>query len=56
MIQARLFLMMLLQLAIWGAYMPKLYPYMLAVRDLRVAMLLAQLVMSASMQRVQRQT
>ena len=28
MIQARLFLMMLLQLAIWGAYMPKLYPYM----------------------------
>jgi len=27
-IQARLFLMMLLQLAIWGAYMPKLYPYM----------------------------
>lgn len=28
MIQARLFLMMLLQLAIWGAYMPKLFPYM----------------------------
>lgn len=28
MIQARLFVMMLLQLAIWGAYMPKLYPYM----------------------------
>ena len=26
--QARLFLMMLLQLAIWGAYMPKLFPYM----------------------------
>lgn len=28
MIQTRLFLMMLLQLAIWGAYMPKLFPYM----------------------------
>ncbi len=28
MIQARLFLMMLLQLAIWGAYQPKLFPYM----------------------------
>lgn len=28
MIQARLFVMMLLQLAIWGAYMPKLYPLM----------------------------
>ena len=28
MIQTRLFVMMLLQLAIWGAYMPKLYPYM----------------------------
>lgn len=28
MIQARLFVMMLLQLAIWGAYMPKLFPYM----------------------------
>ena len=28
MIQARLFLMMLLQLAIWGAYMPKFFPYM----------------------------
>lgn len=28
MIQGRLFLMMLLQLAIWGAYMPKLFPYM----------------------------
>jgi len=27
-IQTRLFLMMLLQLAIWGAYMPKLFPYM----------------------------
>jgi MFS family permease len=27
-IQVRLFLMMLLQLAIWGAYMPKLFPYM----------------------------
>jgi len=27
-IQARLFVMMLLQLAIWGAYMPKLFPYM----------------------------
>jgi nucleoside transporter len=27
-IQARLFLMMLLQLAIWGAYMPKFFPYM----------------------------
>jgi nucleoside transporter len=27
-IQARLFLMMLLQLAIWGAYQPKLFPYM----------------------------
>lgn len=26
--QVRLFLMMLLQLAIWGAYMPKLFPYM----------------------------
>ncbi len=28
MIQVRLFVMMLLQLAIWGAYMPKLFPYM----------------------------
>ncbi|MDP3737759.1 MAG: MFS transporter [Hyphomonadaceae bacterium] len=28
MIQARLFLMMLLQLAIWGAWAPKLFPYM----------------------------
>ena len=28
MIQGRLFLMMLLQLAIWGAYQPKLFPYM----------------------------
>lgn len=28
MIQARLFVMMLLQLAIWGAYQPKLFPYM----------------------------
>ncbi len=28
MIQTRLFVMMLLQLAIWGAYMPKLFPYM----------------------------
>jgi MFS family permease len=27
-IQARLFLMMLLQLAIWGAWAPKLFPYM----------------------------
>jgi MFS family permease len=27
-IQVRLFLMMLLQLAIWGAYQPKLFPYM----------------------------
>lgn len=27
-IQVRLFVMMLLQLAIWGAYMPKLFPYM----------------------------
>jgi MFS family permease len=27
-IQTRLFVMMLLQLAIWGAYMPKLFPYM----------------------------
>lgn len=26
--QARLFLMMLMQLAIWGAYQPKLFPYM----------------------------
>ena len=28
MIQARLFLMMMLQLAIWGAWAPKLFPYM----------------------------
>ena len=28
MIQVRLFVMMLLQLAIWGAYLPKLFPYM----------------------------
>jgi len=28
MVQIRLFVMMLLQLAIWGAYMPKLFPYM----------------------------
>lgn len=28
MIQVRLFLMMLMQLAIWGAYQPKLFPYM----------------------------
>jgi nucleoside transporter len=27
-LQARLFLMMLLQLAVWGAYQPKLFPYM----------------------------
>ena len=26
--QVRLFLMMLMQLAIWGAYQPKLFPYM----------------------------
>ncbi len=28
MIQTRLFVMMLLQLAVWGAYQPKLFPYM----------------------------
>ena len=26
--QARLFLMMVLQLAVWGAWAPKLFPYM----------------------------